>query len=115
MEENNDNITKISAQSDVDKAKNAENDEIKEIKDGKDNKEDEGKELIFKYSPTNSTLAELLTKPLTKASIHKIHNSQNDSEHPWSAGASWKNHIWAYTLATEILVKSQECVGEKNI
>jgi hypothetical protein len=54
------------------------NNEIKENKifkentEEKDNKEHKGKELDIKYCSTNATLADLLTKPLTKAIIRKI-------------------------------------------
>jgi hypothetical protein len=81
MKENDNNIIEIDLQNKVNKAENA---EIKEMK------EDEGKELNIKYCPTNANVADLLTKPLTKANIHKIRKT------------------------IKSIVGQQECVGEKH-
>jgi hypothetical protein len=73
-ENDNDNIEN-GLQNKVVRAKNAEikeNYKFKENTEEKDNKEDKDKELNIKYCPTNATLADLLTKPLAKANIHKI-------------------------------------------
>jgi hypothetical protein len=53
-------------------AKTTKNNNIKENKEENDNKEDKGNELDINYCPKNATLADLLTKPLTKANIRKI-------------------------------------------
>jgi hypothetical protein len=75
---------------DVDFAKTTKNNIIKENKEEKDHKEDKGNELDLKYCPTNATLANLLTKPLTKANIRKIRNM------------------------IKSIIDQQECVGEKH-
>jgi hypothetical protein len=49
-----------------------ENNKFKENKEEKGNKEDKDNESQIKYCPTNATLADLLTKPLMRANIHKI-------------------------------------------
>jgi hypothetical protein len=81
MKENDNNIIEIDLQNKGDKAENA---EIKEMK------EDKGKELNIKYCPTNATLADLLTKPLTKANIRKIRKT------------------------IKSVIGQQECVGKKH-
>jgi hypothetical protein len=63
-----------------------ENNKFKE----KDNKEDKDKELNIKYCPMNATLADLLTKPLTKANICKIRKT------------------------IKSIIGQQECVGGKH-
>jgi hypothetical protein len=70
--------------------KNKENNEIIEIKEGKDKEEGKSKELSIKYCPTNATLADLLTKPLTKANIHKIRKT------------------------IKSIIGQQKCIGENN-
>jgi altronate dehydratase len=75
LKESDNNIVKIDLQNKIDKANCAEikeNNKIEEINEEKDNKEEKGKELSIKSCPMNATLADLLTKPLMKANLHKI-------------------------------------------
>jgi hypothetical protein len=70
--ENGNNIIEIDLQNKVNMAKNA---KIKENSKTKEIKGDKGKESNTTSCPMNATIADLLTKPLAKANIRKIHNT----------------------------------------
>jgi hypothetical protein len=69
LNKNDNNIIEIDLQNKVNMTKKA---KIKESSKTEESEEDKSKESIMKYCPMNATLADLLTKPLTKAIIRKI-------------------------------------------